>query len=168
MKNWLKRKKAFPALIVIIAAVVAFCGTKEQSEKTTGKETGGREASLVLIYERNGSTVYYDRTSITRPAPDRIRVWLKQFETTERAVQKRKEAGLSSRGYEAYFYTLALFELDCPKRTFEELDYTDYNNTHQALHSGRGPERTFPVEPGTSGELLYQALCAPAHLPSSS
>ena len=122
----------------------------------------------MLIYERNGSTVYYDRTSITRPAPDRMRVWLKQFETTERAIQKRKEAGLSSRGYEAYFYTLALFELDCPKRTFEELDYTDYNNAHQALHSGRGPERTFPVEPGTSGELLYQALCLPAHLPSPS
>lgn len=162
MKRWLKRKQAFWALFLILAAASSFCGTREQGEKTAGKETNDRGTNLVLIYEKGGSKVFYDKSSVTRLSRDRIRVWLKQFETTEKAIQKRKEAGLSSQGYDAYFYTLAFFEVDCRKRTFEEMDYKDVNKNNEVLFSGRGPEQAFTVEPRTSGELLYQALCLPA------
>ena len=118
-----------------------------------------KDPAWIPIWEKEDFRLFYDKTTLRRTSSGVVKVWVKSFESPENVILNKKAARQKFAGYEHYSHTLALFQFDCRQKTFQELDFSDYDQHQKIMAYGLGPDKKFPVKPGSVGDRLHQEFC---------
>jgi len=145
---------------LILIFSLSSSGYAEESDSHGKSETHKeKDPAWISIWEKEDFRLFYDKRTLRRSSSGIVKVWVKSFESPEKVVQNKKADRQKFAGYENYSYTLALFQFDCRQKTFQELDFSDYDQHQKIMAYGLGPDKKFSVKPGTVGEILYQEVC---------
>lgn len=107
---------------------------------------------------------YYDSESV-RPESIGINVWVRYVVTSEESrnwvLQNRNKKGLSTKGYEAYAQSLALWVIDCPNSKWGVLKGNDYDSNGRPLASVPYSKKVnwLEIMPTSSADVLRRAVC---------
>jgi Surface-adhesin protein E len=139
---------------------MSFIGYAEE-KGTHGKSETHQEKdpAWIPIWEKEDFRLFYDKSTLRRSSSGVVKVWIKSFESPDKVIQNKKASRQKFAGYDEYSYTLAFFQFDCAQKTFQELDYSDYNRHNKIMAYGMGPDKKFPVKTGTVGEKLFKEFC---------
>jgi len=121
---------------------------------------------LSIGKDRVGNELFYDREILIKRSTDIIEVWMKGIYSDEgrkERIQDRTISKVSVERYEALGYALELQEIDCVKREFRVMAYTDYTADGRILHTTtieqQPSEGWEPIIPESMGEIVAQIVC---------
>ncbi len=123
-----------------------------------------QEKEWVFFVKDNLFNHYYDKVSINRLPEDIVQVLIKVEprgkEAYDLLMKVRKQKGFLMGGYEEYQYTLKAIEINCPEKTKNTLDQSDYGENGKLLDSIRAIARKWdPIEAESIDAFYHQALC---------
>ena len=121
---------------------------------------------LSIGKDRVGNELFYDREILIKRSTDIIEVWMKGIYSDEgrkARMQERIRSKATVERYEKLSYSLELQEVNCAKRQFRIMAYTDYSSDEGILYkfiSEQNPSEGWePIAPDSMGEKIYQTVC---------
>ncbi|MFQ5596761.1 MAG: surface-adhesin E family protein [Nitrospiria bacterium] len=122
------------------------------------------EKEWVLFVKDKLFDHYYDRASMNWLPEGIIQVIVKVEprgkEGYDLLMGVRKQKGFLMGGYEDYAYTLKAIEIDCPEKTRNILDQSDYGKAGNLLDSVRAMRRKWtPIAAESIDDFYHKALC---------
>jgi hypothetical protein len=106
--------------------------------------------------------VYYDAGSITWPASEVVRIWVKYTakgkKGTDFWIHLRKLDKLPIGGYKHFSYHVALYEIDCAETMYQRISGIDYDQEKRMLNYFP-PSNWEPIFPESMLEALYKSVC---------
>jgi hypothetical protein len=120
---------------------------------------------LSIGKDRVGNELFVDLETVTKRSGI-IKTWMKGIYSDEgrkERIQDRIISKVSVERYEALGYALELQEIDCVKREFRVMAYTDYTADGRILHATtieqKPSEGWEPIIPESMGEIVAQIVC---------
>ena len=112
-----------------------------------------------------GPYVYYYDSESVRHESNGINVWVKYVVTSEESrnwvLQNRNKNGWSTKGYESYAQSLALWIIDCSNSKWSALKANDYDTGGRPLASMPYSKKVHWLEimPTSSIDVLRKIVC---------
>jgi predicted neuraminidase len=121
---------------------------------------------LSIGKDRVGNELFYDREMQIMRSADIIKVWMKGIYSDEgrkERMQERIRSKATVERYEKLSYSLELQEINCAKKQFRILAYTDYASDEGILYkfiSEQKPSEGWEfIARDSMGEQIYQTIC---------
>jgi len=123
---------------------------------------------LSIGKDRVGNELFYDPDTLTKLPTGITKVWMKgvySVEGKKERIQERIKSKLPVENYEKLSYVLELQEINCVKREFRVMAYTDYSSDGGILHKFTVEQQPSggwePVTPDSMGEIVDKIVCPP-------
>jgi hypothetical protein len=120
---------------------------------------------LSIGKDRAGNEVFFDLETMTKRSGI-LKAWMKGIYSDEgrkERIQDRVISKASVERYETLGYALELQEIDCIKREFRVMAYTDYSSDGRILHTTaieqQPSEGWEPIAPESMGEIVAKIAC---------
>lgn len=123
---------------------------------------------LSIGKDRLGNELFYDPDTITKLPTGITKIWIKGIYSTDgkrERTQERTKGKLPLENYDKLYYAMELQEINCAKREYRVMAYTDYSSDGAILNkfiveqqSSAGWE---PISPDTMGEIIDRIVCPP-------
>lgn len=138
-------------LVVVMSSVIS-------------NHANAQEKEWVFFVKDNLFNHYYDKVSMNRLPEGIIQVLIKIThrgkEGFDLLMTVRKQKGFLMGGYEDYAHTLKAIEINCPDKTKNTLDQSDYGKEGNLLDSVRAIIRKWdPIAPESIDAFYHKALC---------
>jgi hypothetical protein len=121
---------------------------------------------LSIGKDRVGNELFYDREILIKRSTDIIEVWMKGIYSDagrKERMQERVRSKATVERYEKLSYSLELQGINCAKRQFRIMAYTDYSSDEGILYkfiSEQQPSEGWEfIAPDSVGEIMYKAVC---------
>jgi hypothetical protein len=119
-------------------------------------------ADWKLCSENEYLTLYFDADGLTRMDPGRVKVWTKYIPKGKKGkdfwAHIRNFDKIPIKQYQHYAYSVVLYEISCPEKTYQLISGIDFDQEKKML-SELQPSKPKPVFPESLTETLYQAVC---------
>ena len=131
----------------------------------TKKET--KEEGWISQGKTEDGDFYYDNRSIMKVSPNIIRVWSKfifskgWIEKNKDFIQNLKKL-IPQSDYNKLHHRTTLYEIDCLKNTYQNIQYVDYNDDEKSLFDFRGymvDKEIYQIIPDTILDKLRRKVC---------
>ncbi len=116
--------------------------------------------------DRLGNELFFDHEVIIERSKDIIEVQMKGMYSDagrKERMQDRAKAKSTVERYETLSYSLELQQINCAKREFRIMAYTDYSSDGGILYkfiSELQPTKGWePIAPDSMGERMYRTVC---------
>jgi len=123
---------------------------------------------LSIGKDRVGNELFYDPDTLTKLSTGITKVWMKGIYSVEgrkERIQERIKGKLTVENYEKLSYALELQEINCVKREYRVMAYTDYSSDGGILHKFTVEQQPSggwePVTPDSMGEIVDKIICPP-------
>ena len=123
---------------------------------------------LSIGKDRVGNELFYDPDTLTKLPTGITKVWMKGIYSVEgrkERIQERIKGKLTVENYEKLSYALELQEINCVKREYRVMAYTDYSSDGGILHKFTVEQQPSggwePVTPDSMGEIVDKIICPP-------
>lgn len=123
---------------------------------------------LSIGKDRIGNELFYDPDTITKLPSGTAKIWIKGIYSADgkkERIQERVKIKLSVENYEKLSYVLELQEINCVKKEYRVVAYTDYSSDGSILNkliveqqASAGWE---PIPPDSMGEIIDKIVCSP-------
>lgn len=102
---------------------------------------------IYVVSDDFGTAHYYDADTIQRSG-DKVTFWIKSDHSRDKTLRERETKSRS--------------RYDCTQRTRTLLNLTSYypDGTNKSFAFGANVQEENPIAPGTSSELILEAVCA--------
>lgn len=114
-----------------------------------------------------GNELFYDHEIQIKRSTDIIEIWMKVIYSDEGRKQRIKEritAKANVERYENLSYALELQQIDCTKKRFRIMAYTDYSSDgrmlYQFVSEQQTPEGWEFIAPDSMGARMYKIACS--------
>lgn len=122
---------------------------------------------LSIGKDRIGNELFYDPNTITKLPSGIAKIWIKGIYSADgkkERIQERVKIKLSVENYEKLSYVLELQEINCVKKEYRVVAYTDYSSDGGILNkliveqqASAGWE---PIPPDSMGEIIDKIVCS--------
>lgn len=119
--------------------------------------------------DRLGNELFYDHEVIIERSKDIMEVQMKGIYSDagrRERIQDRTRAKSTVERYETLSYSLELQQINCVKREFRVMAYTDYSSDGGVLYKFIAEQQAMkgwePIAPDSMGERMYKAVCRPS------
>jgi hypothetical protein len=106
---------------------------------------------------------YYDQESIRRTSKNTVNVSVKRvFINPKKLIKKRKELGLTTKGYKNIDFSLTLKEINCHNKMHRSLSFVDVDRKGNVLNSGiinPGASQFMFISPAMVIDELRKIVC---------
>jgi hypothetical protein len=123
---------------------------------------------LSIGKDRVGNELFYDTDNLAKLPTGISKVWMKGIYSVEgrkERIQERIRGKLTVENYEKLSYVLELQEINCVKREFRVIAYTDYSSDGGILHKFTVEQQSSggwePITPDSMGEIVDKIICPP-------
>ena len=121
---------------------------------------------LSIGKDRLGNELFYDPDTITKLTTGIAKIWIKGIYSSEgkkERIQERIKSKLSVDNYDKLGYVQELQEINCVKREYRVLAYTDYSSDGGILNKfiiEQQPSVGWePIPPDSMGEIIDKIVC---------
>lgn len=121
---------------------------------------------LSIGKDRLGNELFYDPDTITKLTTGIAKIWIKGIYSSEgkkERIQERIKSKLSVDNYDKLCYVQELQEINCVKREYRVLAYTDYSSDGGILNRfiiEQQPSVGWePIPPDSMGEIIDKIVC---------
>ena len=123
---------------------------------------------LSIGKDRVGNELFYDQDALIKNPTGITKIWIKGVYSAEgrkERIQERIKGKLTVENYEKLSYALELQEINCVKREYRVMAYTDYTSDERILHKFTVEQQPSggwePVTPDSMGEIVDKIICPP-------
>jgi len=123
---------------------------------------------LSIGKDRVGNELFYDQDALIKNPTGITKIWIKGVYSAEgrkERIQERIKGKLTVENYENLSYALELQEINCVKREYRVMAYTDYTSDERILHKFTVEQQPSggwePVTPDSMGEIVDKIICPP-------
>ena len=123
---------------------------------------------LSIGKDRVGNELFYDQDALIKNPTGITKIWIKGVYSAEgrkERIQERIKGKLTVENYENLSYALELQEINCVKREYRVMAYTDYSSDGGILHKFTVEQQPSggwePVTPDSMGEIVDKIICPP-------
>jgi hypothetical protein len=123
---------------------------------------------LSIGKDRVGNELFYDPDTLTKLSTGITKVWMKGIYSVEgrkERIQERTKGKLTVENYEKLSYVMELQEINCAKREYRVMTYTDYSSDGGILHKFTVEQQSSggwePITPDSMGEIVDKIICPP-------
>ncbi len=116
--------------------------------------------------DRLGNELFYDPDTITKHSTGIAKIWIKGVYSSEgkkERIQERIKGKQSVENYDKLSYVQELQEINCVKREYRVLAYTDYSSDGGILNRfivDQQPSAGWePIAPDSMGEIIDKIVC---------
>jgi len=116
--------------------------------------------------DRMGNELFYDREVLIQRSTDIIEVWMKVIYSDagrKERIQERVRNKATVEQYEKLAYALELQQINCVKRGFRVMAYTDYSANEEILYKfiaeHKPSEGWEPITSDSMGEIVKKIVC---------
>jgi len=123
---------------------------------------------LSIGKDRLGNELFYDPDTIIKLPTGVTKIWIKgiySMEGKKERIQHRIKSKLPVENYDKLNYVLELQEINCAKREYRVMAYTDYSSDGGILNKFIVDQQTSvgwePIPPDSMGEIIDRIICPP-------
>jgi hypothetical protein len=139
---------------ILMGMLAVFCAPAEGADWVLYIDTG------------DGSKEYYDKTSITRPSQDSMKVSTKLIlsqKQKQRVIEASEKDGIPAKDMEKLSYLQSLYLINCIRKQFQVLSIAQYDIDGNLLRSDDRPEdiqyEWEQIPPNAVVDHLRNAIC---------
>jgi hypothetical protein len=119
---------------------------------------------LSIGKDRLGNELLYDTDTIVKLSTGITKIWIKGIYSAEgkkERIQERIKGKLPIENYDKLSYVLELQEINCVKREYRVIAYTDYSSDGGILNKSITELGWEPISPDSMGEIIDKIVCPP-------
>lgn len=123
---------------------------------------------LSIGKDRLGNELFYDPDTITKLPTGITKIWIKGIYSTDgkrERIQERTKGKLPLENYDKLNYAMELQEINCGKREYRVMAYTDYSSDGSILNKFIVEQQSSvgwePIPPDSMGEIIDRIVCPP-------